>query len=283
MTTTRPPGQHLISLFTQTPCWMIKPLAAEMQYSIPSVRRFLAEAGYYSSFTHNGGWYTLRSIPRFGKDGLWFYRDIGFSRTGTLTKTLISLITRSPAGMSAEMLGETLRCRCHGFLVNLWRKGKIERQKIGRCQVYFAADPHKAANQRQALAALASPGGKVFSRDCSPGSGRVYPRPRFKFRAIGGKSLPKQGCDREWKTNRTAFRSTRSKKNDADCGARALKALALYSQATVDGHVGCSTFSKASDHPVHPSKRGMSVRNPASGSEDPAKESVDNDRPHDRP
>lgn len=53
--------------------------------------------------------------------------------------------------MSAEMLGETLRCRCHGVLVNLWRKGKIERQKIGRCQVYFAADPHKAAIQRQAL------------------------------------------------------------------------------------------------------------------------------------
>ena len=54
--------------------------------------------------------------------------------------------------MSAEMLGETLRCRCHGILVNLWRKGKIGRQKIGRCQVYFAADPHKAAIQRQALA-----------------------------------------------------------------------------------------------------------------------------------
>lgn len=157
MTTTLPPTQHLVSLFTQTPCWMIKPLAAEMQYSIPSVRRFLAEARYYSSFTHNGGWYTLRSIPRFGRNGLWFYHDIGFSRAGTLTKTLIALITGSPAGMSAEMLGETLRCRCHGVLVNLWRNGKIERQKIGRCQVYFASDPHKAANQRQALAAQHPP------------------------------------------------------------------------------------------------------------------------------
>jgi hypothetical protein len=57
--------------------------------------------------------------------------------------------------MSAEMLGETLRC--HGVLVNLWRKGKIERQKIGRCQVYFAADPHKAANQRQVLSAQHPP------------------------------------------------------------------------------------------------------------------------------
>jgi len=136
---------------------MIKPLAAEMQYSIPSVRRFLAETGYYSSFTHNGGWYTLRSIPRFGRNGLWFYHDIGFSRAGTLTKTLIVLITGSPAGMSAEMLGDTLRCRCHGVLVNLWRKGKITRQKTGRCQVYFAADPHKAANQRQTLASQHPP------------------------------------------------------------------------------------------------------------------------------
>jgi hypothetical protein len=136
---------------------MIKPLAAKMEYSIPSVRRFLAEAGYYSSFTHNGGWYTLRSIPCFRRNGLWFYRDIGFSRAGTLTKTIVALITGSPAGMSAEMLGETLRCRCHGVLVNLWRKGQIAREKVGRCQFYFAADPHKAASQRQASAAQHPP------------------------------------------------------------------------------------------------------------------------------
>ena len=153
MTTSLPPKQHLVSLFGQGSCWMIQPLAAEMHYSIPSVRRFLAEVGYYSSFTHNGAWYTLRSIPRFARNGLWFYRDIGFSRAGSLTKTLITLVTESPAGMSAEMLGETLRCRCHGVLVNLWRKGNIQREKIGRCQVYFAADPHKAERQRQAWSA----------------------------------------------------------------------------------------------------------------------------------
>lgn len=143
--------QRLISLFTKQPCWMIQPLANEMQYSIPSIRRFLSEAGYYSSFTHNGGWYTLQSIPRFGRDGLWFYRDIGFSRVGSLTNTLIELTTRSPAGMSAEMLGEKLRRRCHTVLVHLWRRGRLQREKVGRCHVYFAVDPHTAANQRQAL------------------------------------------------------------------------------------------------------------------------------------
>jgi len=145
------PSQRLIAFFTKNPCWMIEPLAAEMHYSIPSVRRFLAETGYYSSFSHNGGWYTLRSIPRFGREGLWFYRDIGFSRLGTLTKTLIELTTRSAAGMSAEQLGEKLRCRCHSVLVHLYRHGRLQREKWGRSYVYFASDPHTAESQRRAL------------------------------------------------------------------------------------------------------------------------------------
>ena len=145
-------NQHLVSLFNQKPCWMIEPLAAQLHYSIPSVRRFLTETGYYSSFTHNGGWYTLRSSPRFGQDGLWFYNNIGFSRAGSLTKTLIELTTRSPAGLSAEQLGEKLRCRCHSVLVHLYRQGRLQREKQGRSYLYFAAELQTAAGQRQALA-----------------------------------------------------------------------------------------------------------------------------------
>ena len=95
-----------------------------------------------------------------------------FSRAGTLTKTLVSLISGSPAGMSAEMLGKTLQCRCHGLLVNLWRKGDITREKVGRCQVYFANDPHKSANQRRALTAQHSPK-KLFGRDGGADTGSV--------------------------------------------------------------------------------------------------------------
>lgn len=141
------PHQHLVSLFTEQPCWMIEPLAVEMEYSIPSVRRFLSKTGYYSSFTHNGKWYTLRTTPRFSRDGLWFYRDIGFSRAGSLTNTLFELTSRSPAGMTAEMLGEKLRCRCHTILVQLYRRRKLQRKKTGRSYVYLAADSHTAAAQ----------------------------------------------------------------------------------------------------------------------------------------
>jgi hypothetical protein len=146
------PNQRLLSLFREQSCWMIEPLAAEMKYSVPSVRRFLAEVGYFSSFTHNGGWYTLHSIPRFDGDGLWFFRDIGFSRAGSLTRTLIDLALRSPAGMTAKELGEKLRVRCHSVLVQLCRTGKLQRQKMARSHVYFSVDPPIATAQRRVMA-----------------------------------------------------------------------------------------------------------------------------------
>ncbi len=148
------PRERLSALFLEQPCWRIEPLAAELSYSIPSVRRFLAQLGYYSSFTHNGGWYTLRSIPRFGQDRLWFHTDIGFSRAGSLANTLVDLATRSVAGMTAEQLGAKLRCRCHSVLVQLCRQGRLQRQKIGHSHVYPALDPDIAALQRQSVQGL---------------------------------------------------------------------------------------------------------------------------------
>lgn len=151
------PSMRLTSLFSQQPCWKIEPLAVEMNYSIPSVRRFLKTIGYYSSFTHNGAWYTLHNIPRFSREGLWFYQEIGFSRAGSLTDTLIELTSRSHAGMTAEALGEKLRCRCHSILVQLYRQGRMQRAKAGRSYVYLAADHGTATAQRQAIAKKEQP------------------------------------------------------------------------------------------------------------------------------
>ncbi len=144
-------SEQLATIFTKQPCWMIEPLATELNYSIPSVRRFLTALGYYSSFTHNGQWYTLRSIPSFNRDGLWFHHEIGFSRAGSLTKTLIALTVNSRAGITAEQLGEKLHCRCHTVLVQLYRKKKLQRRKMGRSFIYLAADLRTAARQSQAL------------------------------------------------------------------------------------------------------------------------------------
>ena len=148
------PTERLSLVFLQQPCWKIEPLATELSYSIPSVRRFLAEVGYYSSFTHNGSWYTLGSIPQFDINGLWFHNHIGFSRAGSLTNAIVELTTRSVAGMSAEQLGAKLQCRCHSVLVQLCRQGRLQRCKIGSSHIYLALDPIIAAVQRQTFESL---------------------------------------------------------------------------------------------------------------------------------
>ena len=150
MASTPKPIQDILVLFEQQSCWKINPLADALLYAVPSVRRFLAQIGYYSSFTHNGVWYTLRSIPRFNRRGLWFCQDIGFSKAGPLTATIVALIQQSQAGLSAEELGDILRSRCHSVLVNLYRQGRLQRQKQGRSYIYFSGDPQKANSQRRA-------------------------------------------------------------------------------------------------------------------------------------
>jgi len=143
--------KKLKSLFNKQQCWMIKQLADQLEFSIPSIRRFLAAMGYYSSFTHNGRWYTLDSKPQFNRDGLWFHSDIGFSRAGSLTNTLVVMVTKSFAGLTAEQLGEKLHCRCHSVLVNLCRQKKLQRRKIGRSFIYMAIDSGIAAKQQKAI------------------------------------------------------------------------------------------------------------------------------------
>lgn len=143
--------QKLEALFDQQPCWVIDTLGQRLDYSVPSVRRFLAQIGYFSSFTHNGRWYTLSKIPRFSSEGLWFYEDIGFSRSGSLTQTLVAMTASSHSGLSAEELGQKLHCRCHSVLVHLVRQGRIQRQRRGRSHVYLAADISTAQAQLQAV------------------------------------------------------------------------------------------------------------------------------------
>lgn len=130
---------------------MIKPLSKEIEYSVASVRRFLANIGYFSSFTHNGQWYTLNHIPRFNHDGICFYDTIGFSKSGSLPQTIIHLIDRSQQGLTAEEIGAKLRSRCHSILVGLYRSGKLQRYKQGRSNIYLSVDPDTCAQQRRLI------------------------------------------------------------------------------------------------------------------------------------
>jgi hypothetical protein len=124
-----------------------------------TVFRRLRQAGYRSSFTHGGRYYTLQEIPKFDEQGLWFHRDIGFSRAGTLKQTVALQVEQAAAGRTHDELQHLLRVRAHNTLLELQRQGRIGREPLPRVYLYVSADPKRAAKQiaeRKELAAVLS-------------------------------------------------------------------------------------------------------------------------------
>jgi hypothetical protein len=122
-----------------------------------TVVRALRKHGYLTSFNHNSTFYVLADIPRFDGDGLWWYRDIGFSRHRTLQATLLALIERAPAGCTVGELELRLATPAGNLLSRLSAQGVIGRMPLGRCAVYLTADPHHQAQQRARRHQLAAP------------------------------------------------------------------------------------------------------------------------------
>jgi len=112
-----------------------------------SLFRDLASVGYRTSFTHTGRYYTLTDLPDFDELGLWFYRDVGFSRAGTLKQTIALLVDEAPEGRSHADLRHVLRVRVHNTLLDLVGEGRIGRDQIGRVHLYVNANPDRAAQQ----------------------------------------------------------------------------------------------------------------------------------------
>ncbi len=112
-----------------------------------TVFRRLKMAGYRTSFTHAGRFYTLLDIPTFDELGLWFHRDAGFSLAGNLKESVSSLVASSPNGRTHAELQRILRVRAHNTLLDLVREGSIVREPFGKMCLYVSADATRAEAQ----------------------------------------------------------------------------------------------------------------------------------------
>ena len=149
MPTQKLPTERLEKLLHQRKCWMLAPLAQKLGYAFISVRRFLKQIGYFRSYTDNGKWYTLRSTPQFDRDGLWHHQGIGFSKHCSLTATIVHLVGRSPAGLSASELGRKLQHPCQVVLTLLHQDALLDRVKVAGQFRYLAKEPQLNGPQRQ--------------------------------------------------------------------------------------------------------------------------------------
>ena len=112
-----------------------------------TVFRRLREMEYVTSYTHAGRYYTLCDIARFDLDGIWFYKDIGFSQNGSLKSTVTYLVYKSDAGKFHFDLEARLRVRVHNVLLDLVKSKQIKRIKFEGQYLYLSSDKAQSTKQ----------------------------------------------------------------------------------------------------------------------------------------
>ena len=139
--------ENLIAGFKKRPVRTLSELMKLLGASRRTIFRALKQVGYQSSYSHAGKYYTLRSIPCFDANGLWFHRDVGFSQHGTLRATLVVMATRAPAGLTHEDLHAILQIKVHNTLGDLVRAGLLGREQHDATYVYVAPNSKAARAQ----------------------------------------------------------------------------------------------------------------------------------------
>ena len=132
-------------------------LIKELRTSLRTVRRRLKVWSAMASFNHNSRFYTLPELPQFDEHGLWFHRDVGFSRHGHLPQTIVALVRQSPGGLTAAELGQCLRLDPRSFLWQFHQHPELQREKYQAHYIYFAANPTIATRQKTVRSAALDP------------------------------------------------------------------------------------------------------------------------------
>jgi len=113
-----------------------------------TVQRRLKDWRAYTSYNKNGCYYTLPDIPRFNKYGIWKYKDIYFSKFGNLKNTVINVVKKSDAGLSAQELSDITGMSSYTFLSHFKNDVNIHREKHKGVYIYFSIEPFKLKMQR---------------------------------------------------------------------------------------------------------------------------------------
>jgi hypothetical protein len=125
-----------------------------------TIFRILSAAGYLTSYSHAGRYYTLKRMTKFDSHGIWLHRGIGFSRQRTLRATVIHLVEISPAGQTHTELQDLLQLRVHDTLRLLVQDHALSRKQFQDAYLYLSSKPKRSSAQwahRQQLAAAVVP------------------------------------------------------------------------------------------------------------------------------
>jgi hypothetical protein len=143
---------NVLKRFRRLKVLTIEQLVDLLKSSMMTARRRLKKWKALTSFNQNGRYYTLPETPRFDNHGIWEYQRILFSKYGNLKQTILELIRRSEAGLSAREVAEIVKIPTNSSIFSqLQRVSGINREKHQGHFVYFSDEPKAYQKQKSVL------------------------------------------------------------------------------------------------------------------------------------
>lgn len=146
--------KDIVELFYKQKILTKKQLTQSYGCSNMTAWRILSGHGYITSYNFNAKYYTLSDIPVFDKNGLWSYRNVRFSKYGSLTNTLVAVVFNSRCGLEKNELQQLLGVNVIPILSKLYHQGKLYREKVDGIFVYLQTNADERLRQLSNRAAL---------------------------------------------------------------------------------------------------------------------------------
>ena len=113
-----------------------------ISYCEKTLRRDINYLNGITSYTHRGKFITLPGIPIFDKYGIWFYKEIGFTKYKNSLDLIISIIDNNEAITKEEIEG-ILRIKISKQIQILLSRKQLNRIKIGAKYFYLSEELSK--------------------------------------------------------------------------------------------------------------------------------------------
>ena len=149
-------ADRLVTLLRRERIATIEQLKAALGTAVDmTVFRKLREIPYHTSYSHRGRYYALDEVARFDELGLWTYRDVHFSRFGSLVETSARVVRDAEQGLFALELAQMVHVDVEEPLLRLVRDERLAREKVAGAYLYCSREP--ARRRAQILAREAGP------------------------------------------------------------------------------------------------------------------------------
>lgn len=134
-------ADSLVALLRRERIATIEQFKAALGSSVDmTVFRKLREISYHTSYSHRRRYYVLDEVARFDQRGLWSYRDVHFSRFGSLVDTGERFVTDAKRGLFASELAQLVHVEVQEPLLRLVRARRLAREKVSGEYLYCSRD-----------------------------------------------------------------------------------------------------------------------------------------------